>query len=126
MSKLYTCHYRLTHPAEWVQTEEGDRVEGREGGMEGGREGGGSKEGRGLEVQCVYVGHVHCQEGEGAWHARSTCPRTSSSYNTYISQIDIIKKDLTRCSIYWIPSWESGHLTLSSPGVLPAAGGEYD
>ena len=51
MSKLYTFHYRITHPAEWVQTEEGDRVEGREGG----REGGGSKEGRDLEVQCVYV-----------------------------------------------------------------------
>ena len=44
MSKLYTCHYRLTHPAEWEQTEEGDRVEGREGGMDRGREGGGSKE----------------------------------------------------------------------------------
>ena len=44
MSKLCTCHYRLTHPAEWEQTEEGDRVEGREGGMDRGREGGGSKE----------------------------------------------------------------------------------
>ena len=40
----------VTHHAEWAQTEEG-RQSRREGGMEGG----GSKEGRELEVQCVYL-----------------------------------------------------------------------
>ena len=46
---------------------------------------------------------------------------------THIFHIQIsLKKNLTSCSFYWIPSCRSGHLTLSFPGVLPAAGGEYD
>ena len=85
-----------------------------------------------LEVQCVYAYLKRACSLSGGRGGRGRGMHDPPVRELVQATIHIfhrltsLKKDLTRCSIYWIPSWRSGHFTLSFPGVLPAAGGEYD